>query len=538
MEDPHSDARQGSSGKGRSGQDVSGTGPSRRDLLTGGLALGAAAMPALIPGRARADEDRPTPGGTLRLGLGGGSTTDSLDPRAWDDSVMIATAFGLYNGLVENSAENRPEPELATGWEPSDGARTWLFTLRRGVHFHNGKEFDADDAIYSLNLHRGDTPSGAAGVMKPVTAVRKVDRATIEVRLASANADFATVLSDYHIVMVPAGFTDWARPVGTGAFAVELFDPGVRISLKKAGAYWKPDRGHLDAVEITVINETAARMNALILGQVDAINRADPRTVSRVERSPTLGIVRAAGGWYPVMAMMDDRDPYNSLDLRQALKHAVDRDAMVKTLFSGYGTVGNDHPIPRSDPYYNGTLPQLGYDPDRARFHFAKAGLSNPKIVLQTSDAAFNGAVDMATLFQGTAGKCNIPVEVRREPADGYFSNVWLKGAFVASYWGGRPSATQMLEIAYQSQAPWNESHWSDPLFDRLLAEAQAEVDDVKRRNAIWDMQAMLAERSGTLIPCFRDWLDAHNRKVGGHTPHSGFDMDNGRIAEKAWIKT
>ena len=513
------------------------TGLSRRDLLSGGLALGAAALPALVPGRAVADEDRPTSGGTLRLGLGGGSTTDSLDPRAWDDSVMIDTAFALYNGLVENSAENRPEPELATGWEPSDGARTWLFTLRRGVHFHNGKEFDADDAIYSLNLHRGDTPSGAAGVMKPVTALRRVDATTIEVRLASANADFPTVLSDYHLMMVPNGFTDWARPVGTGAFTVEAFDPGVRIALKKAGPYWKPDRGHLDAVEITVINETAARMNALILGQVDAINRADPRTVSRVERSPTLGIVRASGGWYPVMAMMDDRDPYTSLDLRQALKHAVDRDAMVKTLFSGYGAVGNDNPIPRGDPYFNSALPQLKYDPDRARFHFRKAGLSDPKIVLQTSDAAFNGAIDMATLFQSTAGKCDIPVEVRKEPADGYFSNVWLKGTFVASYWGGRPSATQMLEIAYQSQAPWNESHWRDAAFDGLLAQAQAEVDDVKRRSAIWDMQAMLTERSGTLIPCFRDWLDAHNRKVGGHTPHSGFDMDNGRIAEKAWIK-
>ena len=527
MEDPRDTARQP---RGT----ASGPGLSRRRLLAGALALGA---PALSSGPAGAEEDQPVPGGTLRLGLGGGSTTDSLDPRRWDDSVMIDTAFALYNGLVENSAENRPEPELATAWEPGDGARRWRFTLRRDVHFHNGKAFRPEDAVYSLNLHRGDTPSGAAGVMKAVTAVEKVDDATIELRLAAPNADFPTVLTDYHLVMVPEGFSDWARPVGTGAFALEVFDPGVRIVLRKAGPYWKEGRGHLDAVEITVINETAARMNALIMGQVDAINRADPRTVSRVERSPTLGIVRAAGGWYPVMAMMGDRDPYTSLDLRQALKYALDREQVIKTLFSGYGTLGNDNPIPRSDPAFNTTLTQLKYDPDRARFHFRKAGLSDPKIVLQTSDAAFNGAVDMAMLLQGTAAKCDIPVEVRKEPADGYFTNVWLKGAFVASYWGGRPSATQMLEVAYQSQAPWNESHWRDPAFDRLLAAAQAEVDEVKRRAAIFDMQAMLTERSGTLIPCFRDWLDAHNRKVGGHTPHSGFDMDNGRIAEKAWIR-
>ncbi len=513
--------------------------PSRRAVLAGSASAAlAAGFAGRAAGAAVAEEnDRPVSGGTLRLGLGGGSTTDSLDPRAWDDSVMIDTAFAIYNGLVENSADNRPVPELATFWEPGDGARTWVFSLRKGVHFHNGKPFDADDVVYSLNLHRGDSTSGAAGVMKPVTDVKALDAATVQVTLASANADFPTVLSDYHLMMVPRGYTDWARPVGTGAFTVEAFDPGVRIALKKAGPYWKPERGHLDAVEITVINDTSARMNALILGQVDAINRADPRTVSRVERSPTLGIVRAAGGWYPVMAMMNDRDPYTSLDLRQALKYAVDREQMIKLLFSGYGTVGNDNPIPRSDPYFNSDLAQLRFDPDKARFHFKKAGVSDRKLVLQTSDGAFNGAVNMATLLQSTAAKCDIPLDVKTEPADGYFTNVWLKGSFVASYWGGRPSATQMLEIAYQSTAPWNESHWRDTRFDSLLAAAQAEIDDDKRRGFIWDMQAMLTERSGTLIPCFRDWLDAHHRKVGGHTPHSGFDMDNGRIAEKAWIK-
>ena len=515
-------------------------GLSRRDLMARALVLGLSgpALTSLLPStEALAADDAPKNGGMLRLGLGGGSTTDTFDPRGWTDSVMIDAGFGVYNNLVENSASNHAVPELATGWESNDGARTWIIKLQTGVHFHNGKTFDADDAVYSLNLHLGDTTSGAAGVMKPVSGVRKLDASTIEVRLSAANADFPIALTDYHIKMVPNGFTDWAKPVGTGAFTLDAFDPGVRIAFKKAGPYWKMDRGYLDRVEITIINDTSARMNALILGQVDAINRADPKTVSRIEKSPTLEIVRAAGGWYPVMAMMDDRDPYTNLALRQAMKYAVDREQMIKTLFSGYGNLGNDNPIPKSDPYFNTQLEQLKYDPDRAKFLFKTAGIVNPKIALQTSDAAFNGAVDMGTLLQATASKCDIPIEVKKEPADGYFTNVWLKGSFVASYWGGRPAATQMLEIAYQSKAPWNDSHWNNPHFDDLLARAQAEIDDAKRRQYIWDMQAMLTADSGTLIPCFRDWLDAHNKKVGGHTPHSGFDMDNGRICEKAWIK-
>ena len=516
--------------------------PSRRDLLARALTLGAAAPVSglLLHRQAEAavvPEAPPRSGGTLRLGLGGGSTTDSLDPRLWDDSVMIDVGFGIYNTLVENSADNRPVPELASAYESSDRARIWVFTLRKDIAFHNGKLFDAKDAIYSLNLHRGQTSSGAAAVMKDVMDLKALDDHRIEVTLASANADFPTALTDYHLMMVPDGFADWSKPVGTGAFTVESFDPGVRIVLKKAGAYWKPNRGYLDSVVVTVINETAPRMNALISGDVDVINRADPRTVSRIAKSPAFEIIRASGGWYPVMAMMVDHYPYNNLDVRQAMKYAIDRDVMIKALFSGYGSLGNDNPIPRSDPYFNSELTQLAYDPDKARFHFAKAGISDPGIVLQTSDAAFNGAVDMATELQSTARKCDIPIAVKQEPADGYFSKIWLKGAFVASYWGGRPSATQMLEVAYKSSAPWNDSHWNNGAFDKLLADAQAEVDISKRRQFIWDMQAMLTLQSGTLIPCFRDWLSAQNRKVGGHTPHSGFDMDNGRIAEKAWMK-
>ena len=116
-------------------------GLSRRDLMARSLALGlaASALPGVVATAARAADDKPVSGGTLRLGLGGGSTTDTLEPRAWDDSVMISVGFALFNTLVENGADNRPVPELAMSWEPSDGAKTWVFTLRKGVHFHNGR---------------------------------------------------------------------------------------------------------------------------------------------------------------------------------------------------------------------------------------------------------------------------------------------------------------------------------------------------------------------------------------------------------------
>ena len=506
------------------------------DLSRRALLGAAAALPLL--GHAARAQDAPRKGGTLKLGLAGGSTSDTLDFALTTDSVGVAVNFALYSGLVENGPDNKQIPELAESFEARPGAASWIFNLRKGVTFSNGREFTADDAVYSLNLHRGPgNKSGAAGSLKQVSDVKKLDTHQIEIALAAGDADLPANLSDYHVMMVPDGFKNFANPVGTGAFTLENFDPGVRIGLKRAPNYWKADRGHLDGVIITVINDSSARLSALLSGQVDAINRVDPKTVALVKKNAKLAIVRAPGGWFANMPMMLDRPPYDNPDVRRALKLAIDREAVLKTLFSGYGTLGNDHPIPAGDPFHNSELKQAAYDPDQAKSLFKKAGV-DAKIVLQASDAAFSGAVDMATLFQANAEKAGLPMTVRKEPADGFWDNVWLKGSFITSYWGGRPAATQMLAVACKSDAVWNETHWRLPAFDALLSTARAELDEGKRRAAIFEMQSMLHGDGGMLVPAFRDWLDAHAAKVGGHTPHSGFDMDNGRICEKAWLRS
>ena len=94
-----------------------------------------------------------------------------------------------------------------------------------------------------------------------------------------------------------------------------------------------------------------------------------------------------------------------------------------------------------------------------------------------------------------------------------------------------------MLPVAFDAKAPWNETHWNNEKFEKLLNDARAETDEAKRKSYIWEMQAMLSADGGALIPAFRDWLDAHHDKVGGHTPHGGYDMDNGMILDKAWLK-
>src|SRR5271166_5451308 len=150
---------------------------SRREFMGRAAALGAStvAISTMLKSADAFAAETPRKGGTLRLGLAGGSTTDSIDIGSYTDSVMIDVGHGLFNGLVEWAADGKPKPDLASSWEAKNGAKDWIFNLRKGIKFSNGKEFDADDAIYSLNYHRGDSKSGGKSAVSAITDIKKLD---------------------------------------------------------------------------------------------------------------------------------------------------------------------------------------------------------------------------------------------------------------------------------------------------------------------------------------------------------------------------
>jgi peptide/nickel transport system substrate-binding protein len=276
-------------------------------------------------------------------------------------------------------------------------------------------------------------------------------------------------------------------------------------------------------------------MNAIVAGQVDIIHRVDTATIDLIKAVPTLALVMAHGGYHAIYAARCDMAPFNDPNLRKAIKFAIDREQLLKALFNGYGAIGNDSPIPPSDPYFAKELEQTKYDPDQAKFYLKKAKIDAP-VVLSASDAAFNGAVDAALLFQANAKAAGVDFQVKKEPGDGFWDNVWLKAPFCESYWGGRPAATQMFTTAYKSTATWNETGFKVEAFDKLLAEAKKTVEDEKRAPMIKDLQKMVHDDGGAIIPAFKDWVDATATKVKGYLPHSMFDLCNGRAAEKVWI--
>jgi peptide/nickel transport system substrate-binding protein len=505
----------------------------RRQLMAAAGALG---LTAGWPSAALA-QDAPKQGGTLRLGMAGGSASDSLDPRTYADSIMIQTSAALWNFLVEIDAKGNATPELAESWQAEAGASAWTIKLRDGIKFGSGKVFDADDAIFSLKLHMGETASPAKGLLSQIKDLQKVDARTVKIVLAAGNADLPAVLSDYHLIMVPAGTSDFTKPDGTGAYVLERFEPGVRVVLKrKPVPYWKPGRGNFDAVEIRYIGDAAARTQALVTGQVDAINRLDPKTASLVTRSPNLTTVRARGtGFRYAFVARCDTAPFDNLDVRLGLKYGIDRQKIIDTVFSGYATPGRDHLIGPTDRYFASDVQTTPFDPDKAAFHFKKAGLTKP-IELQVSEGAFAGATDAAVLYQEMLAKAGVKLDVKRVSADGYWSNVWLKAPFCAVYWAARPSTDITLSEAFLSTAAWNDTAWKRPDFDKLVTDARAELDDGKRKALYAQAQKMIAEDGGMICFAVSDNLDGYAKTVRGNEPHARFDLVDEKLAEKGWF--
>ncbi|TRD23262.1 ABC transporter substrate-binding protein [Palleronia caenipelagi] len=508
----------------------------RRDFMARAAALGltASAASSLLGQPASA---QPVKGGTLRMGLGGGESTNSLDPAAALSQVPFHTSRTFGETLVDVNPDGSFDFRLAESVEPSADATTWAFRIRKGVEFHNGQTLTPDDVLQTMRRHSDEnTQSGALGVMRGIADMR-LDGDMFIVECTTPNADLPYLMSSYQLVIQPGGgFENPAAGIGTGAYKVTAEEPGVRYMFERFGNYWDDSRGHFDAVEMLVINDSTARNAALQSGQVHIVNLVEPQVARLLDRAPGLSVKSVAGRGHYVFIMHCNTAPFDNKDLRLALKYAINREEMVERILSGYGTVGNDIPINAAYPLFDASIPQRTYDPEKAAEHYKKSGHDGSPIVLQVADAAFPGAVDAAQLFQQSAAAAGIPLEIKREPDDGYWSEVWNKQPFCASYWGGRPVQDQMYSTAYLSKADWNDTRYFDETFDKLLLEARGELDDTKRKALYSEMANMVRDDGGLICPMFNDFVEGVRDEVQGWEQNGIWEVMNGSAPSRCWF--
>ncbi|KUP94291.1 ABC transporter substrate-binding protein [Tritonibacter horizontis] len=508
----------------------------RREFLGRAAALGVTALGANTLLSTAVKAAGAQKGGTIKVGLQGGSTTDSLDPALATNQVAQSVIRLWGEPLVELSDDGGIEGKVAESYEASADAKTWTFKIRSGITFSNGQPVTAADVVATMDRHSGeDTKSGALGIMRSIVSV-KADGDSVVIELDNPNADLPFLMTDYHLIIQPGGGKDDpAAAIGTGPYVLKDVDMGVRFVAEKNPNYWG-DLGNADTIEYVVINDNTARVAALQAGQVDMIDRVPPRTAKLVARAPNISVHSTAGPGHYVFIMHCDTDPFANNDVRLALKYGIDRQDMVDKILNGFGSVGNDTPINASYPLFT-QLEQREYDPDKAKFHMEKSGYDGP-ILLRTSDNSFPGAPDAAALFQQTCATAGIDLEIKREPNDGYWSEVWNAQPFCTSYWGGRPTQDQMFTTAYLSSADWNDTRFNSAQFDELLIAARGELDTAKRTQMYADMSTMVHNDGGLICPMFNDFVDATSDRIEGWVEGTkGYALMNGYAPHKMWVK-
>jgi peptide/nickel transport system substrate-binding protein len=514
---------------------------SRREFFGRTAALGVTtALATTMLAKAGIGQE-PKKGGSARFGLAHGATTDSLDPGTYPDTGTQVPFWGaMSNSLTEVDAKGNIVFDLAESAEPSDDAKSWVFRLRKGLTFHDGKDVTADDVVASYRVHMGpDSKSAAKSLLESVSDIKADGKETVIFTLSGGNADFPYVTSDYHIPIMRAkddGTADWQSTARTGPFVFESWEPGVRAKLKRNPNYHKEGKPYFDEVEFLTIADVTARTNALTTGEVHWIGRADLKTLGLLERNPEIAITEVTGYGHYVLPMRVTMPPFDNVDVRLALKWAVNREDIAQKVFLGHATPGNDNPIPMSVKYAIDPQPKHTYDPDKAKFHLKKAGLETLKVDLSVADAAFTGAVDAGVLYQEHAKAAGIDINVIREPNDGYWDNVWLKKGWCASYWSGRPTQDWMFSTAYAAGAAWNETAWENPRFNELLVAGRAETDDKKRAEMYAEMQQLVHGDGGVIVLVFNNFVDAHSKQLAHGEIAPNWEADGLKIGERWWF--
>lgn len=517
---------------------------SRRALLkslgAAGLVTAASglALPAHVLAQMANEKpvEKPKYGGRIRVAGNSMSTKDTLDPAKASMSTDYTRIYMIYSGLTQFNRELGADLALAETFQ-SDDQQTWHITLRSGITFHNGKSLTAKDAIYSLLRHKDPAvTSRVAPIAAQFAEVVETGPLSFRITLQSPNADLPILLASPQFCIVADGTTDFSQHAnGTGPYQLSEFSAGVRTIVQRNPSFFKPGKPYLDEIELVGITDESSRVNALLSGDIQMTLAIDPRSTKRVRNSGTCNIMQTESSLYTNLVMRQDTYPTNNPDFVLAVKYMTNRELIKRALFRGYATVANDHPVAPSHKYFNHELPQRPYDIDRAKYHLKKGGLTGVRVPVFASPAA-NGSVDMAALLQLSGIEAGMHFGINRVPADGYWSNHWMKHPLGYGNINPRVSLDELFSLFFKSDAPWNESGWHNPQFDQLLIAARGEGDEAKRKQMYWDMQELISDHCGVGIPVFMNLIDGYSNKIKGAFPIPNGGLMGYTFAEYVWL--
>lgn len=467
-------------------------------------------------------EGTPVPGGSVVYGM----TQDlaSLDPHVDTDAGTRDVVFNLYEGLVKPTSDGGFIPAVASDYIISDDAKTYTFTLRDGITFHDGTPVTIEDVKYSIDRY-AEIQGESSAFSSLVDSVEVQDDKTLVVNLKESYSEFLPMMT---IAIIPQSNEDPAgNPIGTGPFKYVSYTPGQNLELKKYDGYWQEGVPSLDSVEFKFIADVDTAFVELQAGTIDILKYL---TSAQAE---TLGddynIVQGSMNLVHAMYLNSAYEPLSKTEVRQALCYAVDRDAINNFIFGGKSHIIGSHMIPAMSKYYEPEAETVySYDPEKAKELLADAGYADGFDLEITVPSSYSQHVDSAQIIADELSQVGVNVTLNQVEWSTWLQDVYKGGNFQATVIGfdGTLAPSDWLK-KYVTDDAKNFMHYSNTEYDDVFNTAYTTVDDDVKVENYKKAQMILAEDAAAVYIEDPANLVAVSKKFGGYTfyPTAAEDM-------------
>ena len=513
---------------------------SRREFLVRSTALGVSATAAYgllgleAPVMA---QDAPMMGGTLRMSM---ETKAQKDPRTWDWSELANFARGWLDYMVEYQADGSIRGMLLESWSANADATEYTLKVRPGVTWNNGDAFTAADVVNNITRWCDGTVEGNSmasrmgGLVDPATnqaaagAITQVDDLTVVLKLPAPDITIVVGMADYPAAVVHSSYDNGdptLNPIGTGAFLPTVNEVGVKqVLVKNAEHVWWGTAvyggPYLDSVEyIDYGTDPAAVLAAAELGEIDATYQ----TIGDfIEIFNGLGWPMSEAMTANTIAVRFNQlaAPYDNVAVRTALQKAVSNAVVLELGYNNLGAVAENHHVSPLHPEYAQLAP-LVVDPAAAKAELEAAGHGATEFELISIDDAWQ-----ATTCDAVAAQIrDAGINIKRTVLPGStFWNDWTKYPFSATEWNMRPLGVQVLNLAYRSGVPWNETAFANAEFDTLLTQAMSIADVDARREVMAQIETIMQQQGVLIQPYWRSVYRHYTEAVHGAEMHPTFE--------------
>ncbi len=414
-----------------------------------------------------------------------------LDPTSGAAAAIDEVVYAnVFEGLTRIDRNGAVKPALAKSWDISADQTVYTFYLRQGVSFHDGSLFDADDVVFSLDRARGENSANAQKTLfKPIQTVRKMDASTVEVTLTQPTGNFLFTMGWGDAVMVDSASAEKNKthPIGTGPFKFKRWIKGDRIELEKKDDYWgTPVK--LTNVTIKFIPDPAAAVQFLFAGDVDAFpNIPSPESLSRFQADPRFKVAIGTTEGEVILSTNNTRGAFAKLKVRQAIAHAIDRQAIIDGAMFGFGTPIGTHFAPHHPAYVDLTN-RFAFDIQKAKKLMAEAGYANGfNAVIKLPPPSY--ARRSGEIITSQLAKIGITIEIVPVEWDQWLDQVFKHKDYDLSI----VSHTEPMDIDIYARSDYY-FNYNSPEFQKLMNELNTTVAVEKRYELMGKAQRMIAE--------------------------------------------